>query len=372
MERLSDKFNLKNIIISALLIIAFSPVLVSCGDEVSPEPILKVIEYDGVIYKIITDDKSVKNHLKVLRRSDEKPTDIVIPASFNYEGVEYYVKEIIEDAFIFSDIETVIIKAPITRLPERVFYSCENLREVELPESLESIGTNAFSECKSLEKINLPDNVKSFNTNDFMFCTSLKEITLGRSVERVYFNVEAQLDNLENIFVSGDNNNFTSVDGVLYSKDMTVLVNCPRTKDMFEIPSSVTEIGYGAFSLCKKWKGKIVIHDNIRIIGELAFAWCTDITELILGKNVEYIGGGSFAETDKMERIYSYNPVPPELDVATLVNPNSEMSFCWTFYWGRSPLYVPANSVEAYRNDLLWSRGFRNFETDESMIFPMD
>lgn len=100
------------------------------------------------------------------------------------------------------------------------------------------------------------------------------------NVEKVYIGDNAQniggalfryLSTVKEYTVSSDNENYTSVDGVLYSKDMTQIVAYPqgRTDETFNISATVKEIGSYAF-MCSKLTS-IFIPKTIKLILPYAF-----------------------------------------------------------------------------------------------------
>lgn len=100
-----------------------------------------------------------------------------------------------------------------------------NLKSVTLPDSLISIGDYAFAKCTGLTKITIPASVQYIGIAPFAGCSSL-----------------------ESVEVSPENKYFTVVDGVLYTKDMTELIYCPKLdNESFELPESVVKVDDFAF-----------------------------------------------------------------------------------------------------------------------------
>ena len=92
-----------------------------------------------------------------------------------------------------------------------------------------TIANYAFAYKRSLISINIPFSVTSIDTNPFFVC-----------------------DNLINITVDNQNPSFASIDGVLFDKNIRILVRYPPAKaaENYTLPSSVISVGFGAFGGC--------------------------------------------------------------------------------------------------------------------------
>lgn len=93
-------------------------------------------------------------------------------------------------------------------------------------------------------------------------CTELKSITIPKSVTFIADNAFCGRD-IEHISVDENNQNYSSVDGVLFNKDKTVLISCPSGKsDNVSIPESVTSIDDNAFYGCENLTNITVYEGN--------------------------------------------------------------------------------------------------------------
>ena len=100
---------------------------------------------------------------------------------------------------------------------------------------------------------------------------------------------------LTSIVVDANNTVYSSQDGVLYNKAMTVLIQYPGGKaGGFTIPNSVTSIGYGAFGSCTGLTS-VTIPESVASIGVSAFSWCTGLTSVTIPNSVTSIGGDAFS-----------------------------------------------------------------------------
>ena len=179
--------------------------------------------------------------------------------SVEVDSKDYYISSV--DGVVYDKEKKNLIFCPrgktSVKVPEGVqelnlnsFENCENLKSVSLPKSLVTIGGGAFWGCVSLTSINIPEHVTEIRWDAFGGCRSLKTITIPASVESLNEYGFTGCESLESINVDSANKNYTSVDGVLFNKDKTVLIHCPAKKTSLTIPTTVTKMGDYALIDC--------------------------------------------------------------------------------------------------------------------------
>ena len=108
----------------------------------------------------------------------EEIIDLVIPNSVNSIG---------EWAFEgCSSLTSITIPNSVTSIGEYAFYNCSGLTSVNIPNSVTSIAESAFSGCKKLSSVVLPNELKLIKANAFKNCTSLSSISIPEKVEVIY------------------------------------------------------------------------------------------------------------------------------------------------------------------------------------------
>ena len=184
---------------------------------------------------------------------------------------------------------------PVKRIADNAFAFHSYIYNVEIPDSIVTIGYKAFYLCYDLENITFTSGSQLQNIKDYAFSgTKIEEITIPVSVISVGNNVFTDCVKLETISVESSNNNFSCVDGILYNKAKTDIIACPiMYTGNLVIPNTVTTIRDSAFASCIKLTS-IYLHDNIDYIGEYAFYKCSALTEIVIPVGVNIIGYGAF------------------------------------------------------------------------------
>ena len=172
----------------------------------------------------------------------------------------------------------------------------ELIQVVEINDGVTTIGAGAFSGFIALTSVTIPNSVTSIGTGAF-FSTyyesnGLTSVTIPSGVTSIGQNAFLIRD-LSSINVDEGNQAFTSVDGVLFSKDMSKLIVYPANKEgaSYNIPNSVTSIEDCAFSRAKCTS--LTIPNSVTTIGESAF-YSTSISSYMIPSSVSSIGVDAF------------------------------------------------------------------------------
>ena len=166
------------------------------------------------------------------------------------------------------------------------------LTSILFPSTITSFGQNAFRSCSGLTILTLPSLVTSIDNQAFYFCTGLTSVFIPSSVTNIGSSAFAHSSGL--ITVDPSNPNFSSLDGILFNKTQTQLIQCPTSKmGIYSIPSTVTSIGISAFDNCSKLSN-VIIPSSITSIGYDAFYFCYGLTTLTIPSSVKSIANGAF------------------------------------------------------------------------------
>lgn len=227
-------------------------------------------------------------------------SELILPESLTYIGAMAF-----ERANISSDI---IIPSGIKSIYESTFRNC-TAKSITLNDNLSYIGKSAFEGC-NFESLIIPDSVNYIGENAFKNCEKIKTISFGKNITDI--NMKSLFgslqyngpDLLEKIMVSKDNTNYSSVNGVLYNKNKTVIIAYPKSKKdiNFEIPNTVTEIAKYCFTETK-YTQYIILPDGLKTICDNAFYNNHSLCEITFPSSLTKIDSSAFENCDNLLKV---------------------------------------------------------------------
>ena len=201
-----------------------------------------------------------------------------------------------------NQVQTYIIGDSVTSIGEAAFYGCSSLTSVTIGNSVTSIGSYAFSRCSGLTSVTIPNSVISIGNDAFLGCSGLTFVTIGSFAESIGIGAFAICSGLTEINVDENNTTYSSIDGVLFNKSQTELIQYPGGKQgAYTIPNSVTSIGGSAFENCSGLTS-VTIPNSVTKIEDYAFYGCTGLTSVTINSNA--IMSKSYSSSSKMSDIF--------------------------------------------------------------------
>ena len=252
------------------------------------------------------------------------PTNVVIPALHN----NIPVTSIGESAFLGDTLKSVVIPNTVEYIGEKAFFLCDELTIITFGNSIKSIAYCAFGDCYNLEKVDylasledwcditfeeinanpiylnaklhlegielvelvIPNSITEMKDYAFFGYNYLTNVYIGESIVNIGERVFDNCDNLISIVVDDKNKHYCDIDGNLYTKDGSCLIQYAIGKkaESFIIPSMVKSIGISSFNSAFTLKS-IEIPDDIEYIGDYAFGRSNSLS-YNTKNNIEYLG----------------------------------------------------------------------------------
>lgn len=272
------------------------------------------------------------------------PVNLIIPYGYTkVEGIWSYSK----NNAISSPVQSIVIPSSVIEIGDKAFFLCHKLKSIKIPNSVKSIGTEAFFDCMSLSSIYIPNSVTSIGNYAFRKCENLSAITIPNTVSIIedYTFVSchnlSKVDGMESVKIIGK--------GAFGGCENLVSITIPETVEAIgenafwgcdalwriTIPNDITSIGDGAFKNCRSLekiiggeyftfeegilydkdktkiitclqnvvRGNITVPDNVKIIGNYAFQYCSNLVSITIPNTVTDIGDYAFDNCPKLSSI---------------------------------------------------------------------
>lgn len=278
---------------------------------------------------------------------DSTPDGVIdIPDTVTSGGQSYKVTAIGDSAFnpshTITNVSSVFIPATVTSIGRLAFRCCKSLAtvtfaegsqlksigalafsgtdpahpiftEIQIPDSVETIGTNAFYCCQDLESITLPASLETIESSAFSSCRNLSEIRLPASLKAIQSYVFDGCSSLETVFYDGSLAQWSQIstdNGFLgYSSPSLVMgdytaqfIPVKDENDPYPPPKTVTITKYTGT------ESTVILPSTISSwpvtkIGEDAFQDNTTITSVTIPASVTEIGSNAFADCTNLTSV---------------------------------------------------------------------
>ncbi len=271
-----------------------------------------------------------------------------IQNEFQVYTIRDSVREIGSYAFFgCNHLTEVTFPNSVIYIGEAAFRSCSNLKNVTIPDSVKAIGNYAFLNCGCLAKVKLPDTVilqkhtfssatkivkvcsdfviedgvlKQYigqqavakvpegvihiTSESFRYSDQVEKIEIANSVESIDISSFLFCDQLREITVQKENLYFSSAEGVLYNKNQTDLLYCPRkaVSEHYVIKRGVRYIGSFAFFGCELLSSVEIPH-TVTVISNAAFRDCCSLARVEIPDTVKTIGRQSFYGCTRLKKV---------------------------------------------------------------------
>ena len=212
------------------------------------------------------------------------------------------------------------------------FYQNSNIKSVIIENGVTSIGNLAFSSCNSLIEVSLPSSIISLGVSAFSGCENLMSISISANVADIQSIAFAGCKKLTSIEVDSNNENYSSINGVLFDKNITELVCYPAGKNdaSYTVPNTVKSFAYGSFYDCENLTS-VIIPNGVTSIGGASFWNCKNLKSIVIPKSVTKIDLFSFNGCESLKDIY-YTGTQDEWNNITIGDGNINLTSATIHY----------------------------------------
>ncbi len=287
-----------------------------------------------------------------LTKTYKNTSDVIIPNYVSFKGQSYNVTSI--EALVFwrntslksviipntvtkigsslflgcTSLKKVVLSTKIKEIPDHCFSSCSNLVDINIPPSVNRIGSMAFEETalkklilpNSLEEIDdyafddieldtiiIPNSVKAIGAYAFGGCHTINKLVLGNGLEEIGEYAFNACDNigsvtigsslhgeLSGLFYDEHTSNPINVDELIFAEGCTETIPTVfNTTKKIKIPNTVIEISNKAFYNFNNVT-EITLPNTLKYIGDYAFNGCSKLTTINIPNELEYLGQNAF------------------------------------------------------------------------------
>lgn len=210
------------------------------------------------------------------KKTPELKGIVEIPSKVKHDNVVYEVNAIGQKAFANAqNLKGIVIPSGVETIGDFAFENCDSLTSVVFPGNPVSLGQGLFFNCTAISNVTVGSDWKTIDFAMFRWSNSLTAVSVPAKIEKIQG--IKKLKNLQSVTVDPNNAKFSSVEGMLYSKDGSVFYACPRG--------------------CK---GKVVLTEGVEKVLEGALIDCVDVTSIDFPSTLQSV---SFRETSRMKRL---------------------------------------------------------------------
>lgn len=293
-----------------------------------------VTEFDEIrFFTSVTSTQSVFNGLRQLAH-------ITIPDNITTLGT-------FQECFA---LETVVLPATLSAIPENCFENCSSLKTVTLPTGITSIPNYAFRKCVALETLELPSTIVSIGDYAFNYCEAITSVDFPASLTSI--GEEAY--------------SFTSLTSVTIGSGVSLGDGAFYACQVLEsaIIENGASVGPSAFNSCFSL-ATLVLPDDLTSIPGGCFCYCNKLANITWPTALTHIGDSAFRGCSFKDNDYSLQLPSSVTSIGRnafgplhhLVLPStSPISIAFdSFISGCTFLYVPSGMVEMYKVRTNWS-----------------
>ena len=338
-----------------------------------------------LIYKVTSENTVEVNDCETSATSVIIPENVINPNN----GINYNVTSIGYKAFYsYYNLSSIEIPNSVTQIGANAFVSCTTMTNITIPNSVTTIGNNAFQGCNNLSSITLSNTLNSIGNNTFRNCINLTTIVIPNSVTSIASQAFLDCSSLTSVTLpenatiainAFDNaGKRDTINGVVYAGNDTLNVSNYKFTNTgfltFHLGDETYQATEASIEYCDREKsGAFFIPDSIiincnslptTVIKDDAFANCTKLTSITIGKEIKNIEDAAFYNCSKLDSIICLATTAPKLGSQVfnetsnnrkLITPFSSNYNFWKYYitWNKTYYLIQENDTVTLESDFI-------------------
>lgn len=271
---------------------------------------------DGIFYNLDSEKQQAQVTYDANSTAYAYTGAVTIPQTVSFQGTNYTVTSIGEEAFFESfGLTSVTIPTSVTVIGDKAFYSCRSLTSIEIPSTVVKIGEGAFAGCDALTSVNIPGSVQEIGMGAFSACNALTSIVVAKDNE-----IYDSRGGCNAIVLSANNMLVAGCKSTIIPNTVTGIGNCAfysiQSLNTVTFPTSIKTIGDNAFALCYGISS-VSIPSSVISVGRGAFMLCNGLTSVTIDGYHTSIMSRAFAGCTNIASVRLKTDTPPAIDNTT-------------------------------------------------------
>lgn len=300
-----------------------------------------VSSYDGTYHLTEIGSYALENclHLYAL----ELPNTVQAIGTMAFKGCDNLSTITVENGNSVFDARSSC-NAIVETSTNRLVVGCQNSI---VAEGVVAIGADAFNDCQNLTEIELPESLERIESGAFMSCPNLTALRIPNSVRELGEMMVANCPNLQVLEVEATNAFFYSQNNAIIEKGtQRLVVACSAS----EVSEEVESIGAWSFFGCLGLD-TLALPEGVTQIEAFAFHSCGDLVQVSLPQSLTTIEQAAFMSCYKIAELTVFNPAPEPINVNTFADE----------VYNTAVLKVPNEAVAYFKSSTGWKK-FRHIQ----------
>ena len=242
-----------------------------------------------------------------------------------------------------SGLSSITIPGSVTEIEGNAFTQCTGLSSITIPGTVKTLGQDVFRECSGLKNVTIRDGITEIPNGTFRGCSGLEEIVIPPSVKSIVgaafgdctslVSVEIQNKDIRfdfrdsffgctkmtRLILPKDHTVYTIKDNVLFSKDETMLLYCPRGRSgSYTVPDGTIGIMRYAFYGCENLT-KVSCPESVTEIGYMSFQYCENLSEISFSRSLRCVWAYAFYDCPSIKEFTLYDKLD-NIDICSFLH----------------------------------------------------